>query len=81
MTVYGPWIPPGSSTGTPSIDIFADLGAPRRMVEWPVSESEADAPGAKVCASTVVPLADVTLIQQSDVVAPILSEYVEVAGA
>lgn len=72
--------PVGSTTGTPSIDIFAAPGAPISTTEWPVSETEADAPGAKVCASTVVPLDDVTLIQQSAVVAPTVSEYVDVTG-
>lgn len=80
-TVKGPERPPGRTTGTPSIDNSAALGAPRTIVERPVSESETDAPGVNVCARTVAPLADVTLIQQSAVVAPTESEYEEVAGA
>jgi hypothetical protein len=51
------------------------------IVARPVSETEVVAPGAKVWATTVVPVDDVTLIQQSDVVAPTRREYVAVLGA
>lgn len=74
MTVKGPAIPVGSTTGMPPMDSFEEFGAPMTIVERPDNETDAVAPAANVCASTVVPLADVTLIQQSDVVAPIVSE-------
>lgn len=71
----------GNTTGAFPIVSFADCGAPMTIVVCPVSVSEVLAPAAKVCARSVVPEAEVTLIQQSDVVAPMVSRYVAVSGA
>jgi hypothetical protein len=70
VMVNGLMAPLGSTSGMPPISSSAAAGAPITIVARPVSEADAVAPGVKVCASTVVPVDDVTLIQQSDVVAP-----------
>lgn len=69
----GPDAPGGSTSGIPEIVTVADAGAPITSVLFPVTGTAAEAPGAKVCASTVAPF-DVMLIQQALVVAPIRSE-------
>ncbi len=74
VTVNGLVAPLGSTSGTPPIASWAYPVAPITIVARPVSETDAVAPGAKVCARTVVPVDEVTLIQQSDVVAPTRSE-------
>jgi hypothetical protein len=79
--VNGLVAPLGSSSGMPPISSSAAAGAPITMVARPVSETDTDVPGVKVCATTVVPAADVTLIQQSDVVAPTRREYTMEPGA
>ena len=75
VMVNGLVAPLGSTRRTPPIASWAYVVAPITIVARPVSETDAVAPGVKVCASTVVPVDEVTLIQQSDVVAPTRREY------